>query len=291
MRCKGCGYELWSMAPGTCPECGRAWTFRDFRFRPGHVQFLCPACDHAYAGHGPEGHPVPESFDCRSCGSAVTLGSMRALPAPGIAPDEAMSDLHPWVDRSRIGRWRAFWRTVGLSMTRPRDLARCLPPSPSFRDGMVFAIVASTISMSLLLACFSFWTLPSVALAPGSAIASGEALLLASVMAGSMLLRPMIAVLQGWVAHGILAMTGAVAQHRRVTVAACMYGLGPAVVDAIPLLNCIVPAGTIWSLLSSVLQVSAAQRVSGVRATVAVLALPAALLAGAVAVAVLAGRS
>lgn len=101
------------------------------------------------------------------------------------------------------------------------------------------------------------------------------------MMSAGMLLRPLIAVAQGYVAHAVLLLTGPVARGRGTTVAACAYGLGPAVVDAIPLLTCVAPMGTVWSLVSCALQVSSAQQVSGLRAACAVLALPSAVLVAA----------
>jgi hypothetical protein len=279
MRCLGCGYELWNMQPGCCPECGRRWSYGDFAFRPGRVQFLCPHCEHAYAGLGPDGRPWPESFDCRACGQHVTLDLMRALPAPGMDVNQVIANLHPWEERARTGRWRAFWRTAIASMLRPAELGRSQPPAPNLKGAIAFASAASLVSFALPTACLLGWWLPSAIAAPVAAMNSHELQVVAITLACFLFLRPVLAMLQALVAHVVLSVTGPVAMGWRSTAAACLYGLGPAVLDGIPGLSCMAPVGSLWSLVSCIVQVMSVQRVSGIRASVAVLLLPALILA------------
>ena len=263
------------MAPGRCPECGRGWTHRDFHYLPGRVRFLCPHCEHAYAGLGPEGRPVPESFDCRACGGHVTLDTMRALPAPGLGTDQVMGNVHPWVDRARIGRWRAFWRTLKASLTGPRELARAQPADARVRDALAFSAWASAITLTVPLACIGFNVIPMLLAAPGATLTSWETMVMLGGALGWIAIRPMLALVQSAVAHLVLRAGGPVHGGWNVTACACLYGMGPVVADSIPCLACISPLGSIWSIVSSVVQLSAAQRVSGGRAALAVLLLPA----------------
>lgn len=267
------------MAPGRCPECGRDWTHRDFHYLPGRVRFLCPHCEHAYAGLGPEGRPWPESFDCRACGQHVTLDTMRALPAPGLGTDQVMGNVHPWVERERIGRWRAFWRTLRATLIAPQDLGRAQPASARVRDALVFSAWVSAITLTLPLTCIGLQTIPLLLAAPGAALRSSETMIMLATALGVIALRPLISLLQAAVAHAILRATGPVRGGWNVTACTCLYGMGPVVADSIPCLACVSPVGSIWSLISSIVQLSAAQGVSGGRASLALLLLPGIALA------------
>jgi hypothetical protein len=269
------------MAPGRCPECGRDWTHHDFHYLPGRVRFLCPHCDHAYAGLGPEGRPAPESFDCRACGQRVTLDTMRALPAPGLGTDQVMGNIHPWVERARIGRWRAFWRTLRATLIAPQDLGRAQPANARVRDALAFSAWVSAITLILPLTCIGFQTIPMLLAAPGAALRSSETMFMLSAALGVIALRPLIALLQAAVGHAVLRATGPVRGGWSVTACACLYGMGPVVADSIPCLACVSPVGSIWSLVSSIIQLSVTQGVSGGRASLALLLLPGiALVAG-----------
>lgn len=272
------------MAPGRCPECGRGWTHRDFNYLPGRVRFLCPSCEHAYAGLGPEGRPWPESFDCRACGQPVTLDAMRALPGPGLGTDEVMGNIHPWVERARIGRWRAFWRTLRASLASPQELGRAQPQNARVRDALFFSAWVSAITLALPLTCIGFQFIPMLLAAPGATMTSSETIVVTAVALGGIAIRPLIAIVQAAVAHAVLKASGPVRGGWRVTACACLYGMGPVVADSIPCIACISPVGSLWSLISSIIQLSAAQGVSGRRASLALLILPCAALAAGVSV-------
>lgn len=273
------------MAPGRCPECGRDWTHREFHYLPGRVRFLCPHCDHAYAGLGRDGRPWPESFDCRACGQHVTLDTMRALPAPGLGTDQVMGNIHPWVERARIGRWRAFWRTLRATLTAPHELGRAQPQNARVRDALAFSAWVSAITLTLPLTCMGFQAIPMLLAAPGAAITSSETMLMLGAALGLIAFRPLIALLQAAVGHAVLKATGPVRGGWSVTACACLYGMGPVVADSIPCLACVSPVGSIWSLISSIIQLSVAQGVSGRRASLALLLLPGVALAVGVSIA------
>ena len=267
------------MAPGRCPECGRGWTHRDFRYLPGRVRFLCPHCEHAYAGLSPEGRPWPESFDCRECGHQVTLDTMRALPAPGLGTDQVMGNIHPWVERARIGRWRAFWRTLRASLIGPHDLGRSQPPNARVRDALAFSGWVSAITLTVPLTCIGFQLVPTLLAAPGATLTSSDTVFMLAAALGWIAIRPVIALVQSAVAHAVLKASGPVRGGWGVTACACLYGMGPVVADSVPCIACISPIGSIWSLISSVIQLSVAQGGSAGRASLALLLLPGVALA------------
>jgi hypothetical protein len=211
----------------------------------------------------------------------VTLDMMRALPAPGLGTDQVMGNIHPWVERARIGRWRAFWRTLRATLIAPQDLGRAQPANARVRDALAFSAWVSAITLTLPLTCIGFQTIPMLLAAPGAALRSSETMFMLSAALGVIALRPLIALLQAAVGHAILRATGPVRGGWNVTACACLYGMGPVVADSIPCLACVSPVGSIWSLVSSIIQLSVTQGVSGGRASLALLLLPGiALVAG-----------
>jgi hypothetical protein len=204
----------------------------------------------------------------------VTLDTMRALPAPGLGTDQVMGNIHPWSDRARIGRWRAFWRTLRASLTGPQELGRAQPLNARVRDALIFSGWVSMITLVLPLTCIGFNLIPMLIAAPGATLTSSETMVMLGAALALILMRPVLALVQSAVAHAVLRATGPVHGRWNVTACACLYGLGPVVADSIPCVACISPLGSIWSLISSIIQVSAAQRVSGGRAALAVLLLP-----------------
>jgi hypothetical protein len=270
------------MAPGRCPECGRGWTLEEFRYIPGRVRFLCPHCDHAYAGLGPEGRPWPPSFDCRACGKRVTHDMMRALPAPGMSTEQVMGNIHPWIERARIGRWRAFWRTLRGSLVGPRDLGGALPAQAQVRDALAFSAWVSAITLVFPLTCMGFSLIPALIAAPGAALSSWETTVMLGTALGLIATRPVLALVQASVAHLVLRWTGPVRSGWSLTACACLYGLGPIVADAVPCISCVSPVGTVWSIVSSITQLQSAQGVSAGRASLALLLLPGLAIAAAI---------
>ncbi|MSR28333.1 MAG: YIP1 family protein [Phycisphaerales bacterium] len=235
MRCRQCSYELWNMVPGRCPECGRIWSFEEYRFRPRLAQFLCPHCETAYAGTDERGLPTPREFPCRSCGKDISLGGMRALPAPGTDGADAMDDEHLWTVRRRIGRFRAWRKTVWQSLVAPRTVGRTLPEQPRFVDALLLALINAFVAT---LSCGA----PLVVLA-GAAIMFGggsgaPAMAGLGVNAGALLLVPVglvaTAIVWGCVTHLILRATGPVKRPLIATVAITLYSTGPFVLSAPP---------------------------------------------------------
>lgn len=102
--------------------------------------------------------PVPEEFDvfCEGCGySLVALSGDRCPECgrpfdPGALPYARV----PWLHRRRIGRWSAYWRTVGQVVKRPGDFAAelCRPVRISADDAHRFRKVSALVAATSVLA-------------------------------------------------------------------------------------------------------------------------------------------
>ena len=96
---------------------------------PAPDDLLCPGCDYDLRGI--------ESDRCPECGLAVdrTVGVSRI----------------PWAHRRRIGRARAYWRTVWLATFRTRRLAAEVDRRVDYRDAQRFRLVTVAITTLALL--------------------------------------------------------------------------------------------------------------------------------------------
>ncbi len=284
MRCKGCGYRLWTLKPGECPECGRRFIPSEHAFVPGRVRFQCPHCLQSYAGTDEHGLPRPREFACATCQYPVRVDEMICVPAEGADPDSCNADEHPWVRRAEVGWWKSLWRTVTGGMTRPRLLAAMLapitpqeahelgaaePPPPDARAASRFA---QSILMLVALANF----VPFLAFAVPMSVSFGNPLALTS----SLLLPPLAIALFAFIAlrlsalitHGVLRLGGPLPFKLRGTTAAVLYGYAPAAIMVVPCLGpyCLGFPAMVWVCVSSIGQLSRIQRVSTWRAAVAV---------------------
>lgn len=273
MRCRGCDYELWNMRPGACSECGRPWRFENFRFRPLAVQFLCPHCDHIYAGTDEQGLPTPRAFICTGCSTPIDLDQMRALPAPGTDGSTAMDDEHAWSERARIGRWRAFWRTVGQSLGSPSQLARTLPQRPVLWGAILFSLLCATLGI----ACGSFPIVFLIGMSSGQ-LSSGVEYVLkfagicAAIIVGAAIIGQLVFFLWGAAAHAILLVTGGVRRPLSHTLSTTLYCSGPFLISAVPCCGFYLSVvSLVWMAVAMIIALGTLHRVSGVRASIAVL--------------------
>lgn len=278
MRCKSCGYRLWNAVPGGCSECGTPWRFEDFRFVPGLVQFCCNTCGRAYRGTDEAGLPLPRSFICSGCETPLDLSSMRALPAPGITDESAMVIEHPWSQRKRFGRWRAFWTTVGQSLGNPQRLVTTLPEKPSVGAALWFAVLV--VLIPTIIAVGPPMLLPLGVIPAGS---TGGQLQKWFAIVGIMVGIPLISALGTLVAallcalftHLLLRWTGEVKRSLRWTLCTSLYCLGPFVCTALPCCGVyLVAVSAAWSFISFIIATMQLHQTGAFRASFAVLAPP-----------------
>jgi hypothetical protein len=272
MRCKSCGYRLWNLQARRCPECGTPFRPSDFEFVCNSVEFCCPHCQQAYFGTGPKGHLVPATFTCVTCGKPVNMDEMVLRPLAGVEEEQTKVPQIPWLERSKRGGFKALAATIGMALVAPTRLMQALPQKSSVGQAWWFAAVtnflvlaAITVPFALLIWFFLPGRIASRSGMTGCSIA-GIGLLIGFV--GLLL----YVALWGLLAHAGLCLTGRTASGLGRTYHAILYGSGANVCSAVPL--CGVYVGWIWWIVSAALMLKEAQRVHGVRAALAVLALP-----------------
>ena len=275
MRCKTCDYRLWNLVSRKCPECGTEFRPSEFKFIPHTVRFCCPHCGQDYYGADENGHLVPASFTCGSCGRAVHMDEMVLLPTEGVEEDQTEGDALPWLRRKQRGGLRAWLATVGLAMVRPQQLMRMTPLSSPRRSAWWFAIF--TTVLIALVSMTPFVLMVALVGGVGGVAAAFEVLVdfgvFALVFAVGVLT---IIAVWGLTVHGLLRLTGKTAGPVGRTYQAICYSSGANVPSATPCVG--IYLGWIWWLISAVLTVKEGQRVSGGRATLAVLPFPALLV-------------
>src|ERR1700679_478827 len=77
MRCRKCNYSLWKLNRANCPECGTAFDWRTYRFRPNAIGLACPHCGHLHKDSPPS---TATWITCHGCGKSVTAKAMQVVP-------------------------------------------------------------------------------------------------------------------------------------------------------------------------------------------------------------------
>lgn len=158
MRCKVCDYRLWNLPSRACPECGTAFRPSDYEFTPNSVQFCCPHCNQPYFGTDQKGHLVPRAFDCVQCGRHIDMDQMVLRPGEGVREEQTQQDRNPWLERRKVGWWKGWIKTVGLSLGIPTRLMRATPHG-RIGEAWLFAVVSNLIyyvlGMSFLFLVFA----------------------------------------------------------------------------------------------------------------------------------------
>lgn len=282
MRCKSCDYPLWNLKARQCPECGTAFRPDDHEFVINSVRFCCPYCDQAYYGTGAKGHLVPFEFNCVKCSHRVSMNDMVLRPAEGIGEEQTKVDRMPWIDRSSKGWMRAWFATIGQALVAPGRLMRGVPEEASIGPAWGFAAlthVVVTIVNAIPLFCLML--IPLAASVSGGRSAAAGAGAFVGISLGFVGFGFLFLLIGTglWVAasHGLLRLTGPTLSGMGRSCQAICYSAGANILTATPCLGYYF--GWIWWLVSAVLMVKEAQRVSGLRASFAVLTPPLALLA------------
>lgn len=271
MRCKTCSYPLWRLRARQCPECGAPFRPSEFEFIRNSVRFGCPFCDQAYYGDDPQGRLWPVEFDCISCGRRVHMDQMVLSPAAGLAEERTEPRRSPWLERRRIGWWRAWVNTVGMALTAPTELIESTPEDSSLLDAAKFWLLTQVMIWAV--AAVPLWgvlgagMLTAVA-GRGRIVLGPMAAGLAMIFGAGLVASLAVALVFALIAHGILRLTGRTGLGPRRTMQAVAYSSGANVVSAIPCMG--VSVGWIWWLVSATLMMRAGHRVRAWRAVTAV---------------------
>jgi predicted RNA-binding Zn-ribbon protein involved in translation (DUF1610 family) len=267
MRCKTCDYPLWNLKARQCPECGTPFRPSDFEFAPGAVRFLCPHCGTAYEGTSEHGRLEPVEFACAGCGQNVHMDQMCVTPAEGVS--QTAPAVMPWLERRNRGVVPAFFHTVGLAMTRPGRLMRGVPVSAGTGESLIFAML---VMVFVLLVGFVLPLLVMGGFMPLGAFGYSGLIYAAYFVVPGVAMMVSVLLIWPMIAHLVLRWTGGCRHSIDRTYQAFGYGAGANLVSAVP---CIGPYfGWLWWMVSSILMLREGQRVSGGRATLAVMALP-----------------
>lgn len=283
MNCQGCGYRLWNLPPGDCPECGRAFKPSDFEFRPNAVQYVCPHCEQVYYGIDPQGHLVPRAFACVSCSAALEMDRMLVRPDRAVEEDQTAKARNPWVDRRVHGFVMGWLRAVGQSLVLPHRLIASTPPDTtgdavSFFVVTLFAYVAvSALPWALFMGV--------IGAASGNV---GDLFGFLGVVGGFFLMAfafgALFLAVQTCVTHVVLLLRGPLEHGWTRTLQCLCYGGAGMVLVVVPCFGFhLLPFALGWWCVSSILMLMRGQGVSGLRASVAVLAVPMVLGVAAVA--------
>ena len=272
MRCNECNYPLWNTPAGNCPECGKPFKPSTHAFAVGEVRFRCPepACNQDYFGDDLDGHLRPNQFTCISCGREVHEDECLLFPADGNM--DAVAEVRmPLLDSTK-GAFKRWLGTIGWSMTQPGRLMAGVPNNTGVGVGARFALI--TFGFVLLvgyLPVLLISVLPMMfggGVGPVGILAIGPAVIIPAIV--FVLVGVQIAL-----AHGLLAVTGATAHGFGRTALAVLLATGPFALMATPCVGgCASPIAGVWWMVSSIVMLMVGQKVSGIRATLAVLLLP-----------------
>lgn len=267
MRCKNCDYRLWNLRSRNCPECGTPFRVSDYDFALNSVQFCCPHCGQDYYGTGERGHLRPFEFDCVRCKQRVNMDQMILLPTAGLEEIQTQTERMPWFDESR-GAFSRWLGTLQMALTRPADLMRLTPTESSGGAAWRFFLVTWLAVIAGGTGLFCMVPIFLVAGGVRGMTVSGLGGMGAGLLIGLAMLF-FCGLLWSLLVHGILRATGPTAGGFARTQQAILYSSGANIVSGIP---CLGPYfGWIWWVISAVLATREAQRVSGTRASVAVI--------------------
>lgn len=277
MRCRACDYELWHCTGRICPECGEPFTLRDYEFEPETVLFHCPHCNHSTEGRGSMGWPDLTIEQCTSCGLATGLDYYIVRPVAGHE-NSMHGSLLPI--RTGEGNWFSrYFQTLWLVMTKPGRTIGRIPIHESLAHAWGFYLTTVVITFAVgLIPALLLVALPvfSTNTMQGAIGLAGIGIFLVLYFVVGFVAICIYVLVWAVMTHVILKMTGGCTFTIRRTMQGILYAGGSSIVNIVPCVGGI--AGSIWWVVSAINMVSRGQRVSGGRATVAVLGAPVVLV-------------
>lgn len=285
MHCRHCGYALWNLIEPRCPECGLAFDLRTYRFAPETVGFACPDCGHLHAGRDDNG--LPATADVAVCEACARPMQVTRMPVVPLLPDPpaAIGSALPWDERAKLGWWKAWWKTTHMGMISPTQVPQQLHPGSTWGNSYLYAVVTYGLGMSINAGLLAImvgigW---SNSAQSNPLIVWGVVLaILITAVLGYALLVPLVLWLFCAVpTHLILRLlAGERMGGFRDTARLVNYAQAPMALLAIPICGYHIGGnvGWIWAIVATILMVRAAHGVSGLKASLAVLGLPLAML-------------
>lgn len=277
MRCKGCEYPLWNMAPRVCPECGLKFSPADYTFVPNSVRFCCPHCRQAYYGLSERGLIEPPEFDCVSCNTRISIDEMILLPAEGVNEEVTRGATCHWRERKKIGRIVAWFKTTGAASFLPHQLARGCGQEVRVADAVKYALVSMTLYWGLL-ACLAIFLFTFSWMGRlGQQTTFADVMKTFGLAAAWFIGAPLVfgVVLWLWAACTHLILDARKRLPMGATVEAFFYGSGSMFLMAIPCAGFYaIPLAFLWLCTSATIQLAIRHEAHWGRATLAVLTPP-----------------
>lgn len=284
MKCPHCDYLLFNLSRPVCPECGRSFDVSRYRFEAGAVSFNCPHCDQDYYGNDAQGLPSPRSFVCVKCDKTVSLGEMRVVPVHADAMGVRI-DASPWDERAHNGLARSWWWSLTMTMFRGGEFFR-KHHGTSIKESWLYAMISLYVGFIpyCMYQALLFWGMMSVVASrtpPGSVSGAPPMMMFAAIWIGMALVGPLVLPLLGSaiVAAYIHPVVMVVADKRKTfgyTYRTVMYSLGPVALYAVPF--CGTYAAYVWTAVTLTFGIKEVHGTTGLRAAIAVLWLPVALV-------------
>lgn len=263
MNCGKCGYLLFGLASGRCPECGSGFKATDYGFPRFAVQFLCPHCRQGYSGTDEYGLPRPRTFSCVKCNALVHAGDMIVKPLRDGVVGDPLRFGSSWDHRGQVGALKAFMITLAQVSTQPTAFFRNAHLTDS-GAAVAFAVGAAMLSLPV-------WG--AVMAAAAALLPVGRLALPALAMRGSMGFLFLVCYLGAvlvWV-YGFGAGVFVVLRLLRrsecsLDTCICIVAFATAVFPSL-----FFPPALIWYLMVVVIGVRETQDISGFRAAIATL--------------------
>ncbi len=285
MKCKICGYHLWNIqGHHNCPECGNPFKVSDYDFKPNAVAFCCPHCDQDYYGTDEHGLLQPRAFNCVKCQQPIEMDQMVVRPLAGYEDSASATTEHPWERRGENkGTLRAWVLTAKAAMVTPSELVQ-FPPSQDRVSGhwsflafnlmmILFVSYGITIGLFLIMAMVG-----SAGGAGAGNAATGVGFMAGIFVAqGAMMVLAMLfgMLIYGAIVHLFLRLVAKPEGTLTDTYRCMCYSQGVNALTAIPVCGMVLGYVTgIWALVSFILMLCKAQKVSGFQATMAAFILP-----------------
>ncbi|MCH8253203.1 MAG: YIP1 family protein [Planctomycetes bacterium] len=283
MKCPHCDYLLFNLSRPVCPECGRSFDVSRYRFEAGAVSFNCPHCDQDYYGNDAHGLPSPSSFVCVKCDKTVSLGEMRVVPIHADAMGVRI-DASPWDERAHNGLRRSWWRSLTMTMFRGGEFFR-KHQGTSIKESWLYAMISLYVGfipyclLQLLLTLVVMGVI--VNRTGGTIVGAPPMMMFAAIWIGTALVGPLVLPLLGSaiVAAYVHPVVMLVADKRKTfgyTYRTVMYSLGPVSLYAVPF--CGTYAAYVWTAVTLTFGIKEVHHTTGLRAAIAVLWLPVALM-------------
>ncbi|MFA6046403.1 MAG: hypothetical protein WC718_15570 [Phycisphaerales bacterium] len=265
VNCRTCDYPLWEIRDRTCPECGSGFVPSDFRFPRGGVKFSCPHCGQAYYGTDENGQLEPREFVCVTCGTRIGIDeTVVSLHRGGSSAEIRIPPKfsNPWLERHRLGWYRAIMQTATAGMTEPDAMMRATSPHDTTALAFVMVLFAFTALVAALpWVAWGVWGFVTARLFGTDIVELALWLVVPPLVAA--LLGLCLVLTVGTIAHVILILTGPNPYGLRRTLQACAYTSGPMMLCIVPCLGVVwVPVGLLWWYLCACGALTVAQEVS-----------------------------